>query len=72
MYLFRYRDFNLTDIDQFSENVTNGGQRSQTYAYFKYSEKINQSSYKKYFDLAIMRINIEMISLKNIGHFRWP
>ena len=25
MYLFRYRDFNLTDIDQFSENVTNGG-----------------------------------------------
>ena len=27
-------------------------------------KKINQSSYKKYFDLAIMRINIKMISLK--------
>ena len=37
IYLFRYRDFNLADIDQFSENVTNGGQRPLTYAYFKYS-----------------------------------
>ena len=26
-YLFRYRDFNLADIDQFSKNVTNGRQR---------------------------------------------
>ena len=23
IYLFRYRNFNLADIDQFSENVTN-------------------------------------------------
>ena len=37
IYLFRYPDFNLADIDKFSENVTNGEQRPQTYAYFKYS-----------------------------------
>ena len=30
-------------------------------------KKINQSSYKKYSDLAIMRINIEMILLKKNG-----
>ena len=69
IYLFHYCDFNFADIDQFSENVTNGAQRPQPCAYFKYSKKINQSSCKKYFDLAIMRTNIEMISLKKIGHF---
>ena len=37
IYLFHYGDFNLADIDQFSENVTNGGQRLQTYHCFKYS-----------------------------------
>ena len=37
IYLFSYRDFNLADIDQFSENVTNGGQRPRTCAYFKSS-----------------------------------
>ena len=37
MYLFRYCDFNLADIDQFSENVNNGGQQPRTCAYFKYS-----------------------------------
>ena len=72
VYLLRYHDFNLADIDQFSENVTNGGQRPQTDAYFKYSLKINQSLYKKYFDLALMRINIEMISLKKVWLFRPP
>ena len=30
IYLFRYRDFNLADIDEFSENVTNGVQRPRT------------------------------------------
>ena len=30
IYLFHCRDFNLADIFQFSENVTNGGQRPQT------------------------------------------
>ena len=37
IYLFRYRDFNFADIDQFLENVTIGGQRPRTCAYFKYS-----------------------------------
>ena len=37
IYLFRFRNFNLADIDQLSENVTNGRQRPQTYAYLKYS-----------------------------------
>ena len=38
-YLFRYRNLNFADIDQFSENVTYGGQRPQTCAYFKYIHK---------------------------------
>ena len=36
IYLFRYHDFNLAGIDEFSENVTNGGQRPRACAYFNY------------------------------------
>ena len=61
IYLFRYRHFNLAHIDQFSENVTNGGQRPRTCAYFKYSQKINRPTRN------IMRFNIEIISLKKTG-----
>ena len=57
IHLFRYHNFNLADIDQFSENDTYDGQGPRAYAFFKYSLKINQSSYTKYFDLTIMRIN---------------
>ena len=39
IYLFCYRDFNLADIDQFSENVTNSGQPPRTVAFILQMEK---------------------------------
>ena len=35
IYLLRYHNFNLGDIVQFSENVSNGGRRSRTHVFFK-------------------------------------